>query len=322
MGGSSGDSNPFGSNAEIGVGFSDTFLLAASLTGLCVLAATAYSIIMVRLKTAKQVEADELADGYNYDQSLKQADVSKLSRAQRRARARAIMKEQRRVPEQAVQPIVVLENTPALVEDTDENGEDHFGDAFEDDSTVEAGSSAPPPKTRKERQLAAKATEKQERHVLQEERQERQKKLQLAEQKTKREKLREETRRLESTRQLEKANKLAQARAQTDARNTFMSSADRFQSVEDLISEMQEKRSVKTQDMAASFGVTQDVVIDRIQELVKEKRVSGVVESDGRFIYLSDEEMKAMADAILMAGEISAEEVATICNQQIGQVQG
>jgi hypothetical protein len=42
--------NPFGNNAEIGVGFSDAALIAASVTGFLILMTTVYSIIVMRLR--------------------------------------------------------------------------------------------------------------------------------------------------------------------------------------------------------------------------------------------------------------------------------
>ena len=85
---------PFGKAPEINVSVSDSILLVVSSVGFVILATTIYSIIITRLKTAQEIDEDEETD---YDEKLTNADVSTLNRAQRRARARHIMKQQRRI---------------------------------------------------------------------------------------------------------------------------------------------------------------------------------------------------------------------------------
>jgi hypothetical protein len=305
--GATTDNNPFGSSAEIGVGFPDAVLLAASLTGLAILATTVYSIVMVRLKSAKQLEEE----GESYDQSLTHADVSTLNRAQRRARARAIMKQQRRA-EVAPEPTATEEEADevaGLVEDIE--------DIDDDDDTVNAGMTSHLGESRKERKKAAKMAEKEERRFMGAERQQQQKEVQETAQAQKREKLRQHTRKQESQRRLDLLTKLENEKLEQKAWTTFFSSSNEYQSVEDWIDEMKEKRSIKIEDIANKFDVSPNNVVARIKELIKQERAAGVLEGDGRFIYFSEEELQAIAETIKDAGSVSAADVASICNTEI-----
>jgi hypothetical protein len=85
-------------NQEVSVGASDSLILAISLTGFAVLASTLY-FVLIR-PSAASADSDRHDGGGvggggvpTYDQ-LKQAKVADLNRAQRRARARTIAKEE------------------------------------------------------------------------------------------------------------------------------------------------------------------------------------------------------------------------------------
>ena len=77
---------------DISVGFSDVALLTVSGNGFIVLAVTAYSILITRLKSTKEIQEREEED-LNYEGRLVNADVSTVNRAQRLARANDVMKQ-------------------------------------------------------------------------------------------------------------------------------------------------------------------------------------------------------------------------------------
>jgi hypothetical protein len=309
-----GNGNPFGKNAEIGVGFSDAALLAASVTGFVMLATTVYSIIVMRLKSSKEVEKDAVAGGDAYAEQLTHADVSTLNRAQRRARARAIMKQQRRA---------------AIQEDPSEH-EVEVEFVVESDAEVEDDGEAEKPSnnrntntlSRKERQRIAKATEREERHLLEKERREHQKQLEEEAQKKKREKEKEDARKHEEALLLEKAQTELEEISALEAWYTFLSSPKRSQSVQEWIDEMKDRRTVLTKEIATSFALPVEKVVERLEELVKEGRVPGVMEGGGRFVYISDKELQSIADTMIERGSVSLTDIAAICNQEIGSVQG
>jgi hypothetical protein len=298
--------NPFGNNAEIGVGFSDAVLIAASVTGFVIMATTVYSLIVMRLKSSKEVAKEELAGGNGYEEQLAHADVSTLNRTQRRARARAIMKQQRRA----------LVNTDHL---DAEMGSDDEGS--EDGETVNPTNNRAQ-LSRKERQRAAKATEKDERRVLEDERLEQQKQAQDDAQKQKREKEREDARKQEAARLSEKKQKEEQEIAEFEAWKAFLSSPKRSQSVQEWIDEMKDRRTVLTTEIATSFELPEEKVVQRIQELIKDGRVAGVMEGNGRFIFISEDEMHSIAESLIERGSVSLTDVAAVCNETLASVRG
>jgi len=85
------------SDADVGVGFSDKTLLIASITGFCLVVGT---LIFLRSRTTDEAAEDDDEDG-TYEKRLAQADVSTLTRSQRRARAHIIMKEKRKVDKES-----------------------------------------------------------------------------------------------------------------------------------------------------------------------------------------------------------------------------
>ncbi|KAL3926484.1 MAG: hypothetical protein SGARI_005591, partial [Bacillariaceae sp.] len=86
---------PLGKAPEISVGASDSLLLGVSIVGFLLMAYTIYSIILSKVKSAQEIEDEE--NETSFEDRLARADVSTLTRAQRRARARHIAKQQRRV---------------------------------------------------------------------------------------------------------------------------------------------------------------------------------------------------------------------------------
>jgi DDRGK domain len=83
-------------NQEVSVGASDSLILAVSLTGFAVLATTLYFVLIRPIASAQGRDEGSGRGGggvLTYEQ-LKQAKVADLNRAQRRARARTIAKEE------------------------------------------------------------------------------------------------------------------------------------------------------------------------------------------------------------------------------------
>jgi hypothetical protein len=289
------------SSGEVGVGFSDAILLTVSIVGFCMLAVTIYSIIVVRIKTKEEIEKEELAEGDHYDELLAKADVSTLTRAQRRARARAIMKQQRRV-------------APAPAPPAGREGEDAA--AQQEDRHRDAEEHPERHMSRKERQQAAKAAELQERRLGEERRRQQQKEAQELAQREKKERELLRAKQAEE----EKQQKLERQKARYEEWLTFLSpsstaSRDSSLSVEKWIEELKETRTMEIEKVAISFGLSSNEVTDRIRQLIREGRVAGVIdETAGRFIYLTDEELRVIASTVKERGSVTLSEVAEICN--------
>jgi hypothetical protein len=266
---------PFGST-PVDLPFSDKALLLVSACGFAVLAVIIYSLLVSRLKSGEELR-DSNGDAIAYEEMLKRSDVSSLSRAERRARAHAIMKDKRRL-EQG-------------------NGEDNNEPQPLDGKTL----------SRKQRQKAAKALEREERRLFESERVAQQLAAQEAAHKEKLRREELEAKRIQEETQREKDGQEARDKLARGAHATFLG----CQSVVEWVTEMEGRRSVDINEVAKKFAVTSQVVIDRLQQLVKEERVTGVVDG-GFFLFFKDEEMKAIARAVVERGSVSFNDLSDI----------
>jgi hypothetical protein len=279
---------PFENVPDIGVGFSDMVLLIVGGIGFIVLAVTAYSIVITRLKSSKEIEEEE--EELNYEDRLVNADVSTLNRAQRRARANYLMKQKRKV-------------TAAGPGAENEDGEPQPEEEEDDQDSLRHLS-------REERKKAAKVAEKEERRLNEEERSRQQREAQEGAQQEKRERLKQEATRAEEERRLRLEQKEAQELEAYNQWKTFLQSEDLSLSVLEWIKELQKNRTVHVDDIAERFGVPSSEVTVRIQELLDSDRVTGVLESDGRFVYFSQEELLSISSVIQGKDKISLQQIA------------
>jgi hypothetical protein len=292
---------------SIGVGFSDAALLVVSIIGFCCLAVTIYSIVILRLQTREEFQKQLLRDentgeALSYEERLARADVATLSRAERRARARTIMKQKRRVTPAAQQPAAQQEQQHQEEGAGDDEGQegqgmlllqnerqqqdnhDDGGDAeAEDDDDHSLLLRNPQHASRKERQRLAKLVEKEERRVHVQERRKQQEQAQHVAQREKKERERLHTMRIEEERKLQKQQYDAQEQQRQAEWNTFLSSPKRTLSVQEWINgmellknEKENHRTVNIDQLAASFDLSSRQVKDRIHELIQQRRVAGV----------------------------------------------
>uniref|UniRef100_A0A8W7PAC8 DDRGK domain-containing protein 1 n=1 Tax=Anopheles coluzzii TaxID=1518534 RepID=A0A8W7PAC8_ANOCL len=85
----------------------------------------------------------------------------------------------------------------------------------------------------------------------------------------------------------------------------------------EFIKYIQDNKVVVLEDLAVQFKLKVQAVIDRIGELQKEERITGVIDDRGKFIYISEEELKSVAKFIRQRGRISITELAENSNQLI-----
>uniref|UniRef100_A0A182PH48 DDRGK domain-containing protein 1 n=1 Tax=Anopheles epiroticus TaxID=199890 RepID=A0A182PH48_9DIPT len=85
----------------------------------------------------------------------------------------------------------------------------------------------------------------------------------------------------------------------------------------EFIKFIQDNKVVVLEDLAVQFKLKVQAVIDRIGELQKEERITGVIDDRGKFIYISEEELKSVAKFIRQRGRISITELAENSNQLI-----
>ncbi|XP_053680432.1 DDRGK domain-containing protein 1 [Anopheles nili] len=88
-------------------------------------------------------------------------------------------------------------------------------------------------------------------------------------------------------------------------------------SLQEFITFIKDNKVVVLEDLAVHFKLKVQAVIDRIGELQKEERITGVIDDRGKFIYISEEELKSVAKFIKQRGRISITELAESSNQLI-----
>lgn len=263
-----------------------------------------FSVIMIRLKTREEIEKES---DQNYEARLVRSDVDGLSRAERRARARAIMKQQRRVQperrndqhaqggeEDARQVVAVPAVEPEDV----------------DDDLAPAGGQM----SRKERLKRAKATEKEERKLMQEQRQKHQQTVELTAQQERRDRESRLMVELESERQQQRRVREEAEQKLLSEQKTFLSTHSSSLTVEEWISELQVMRSMSIDDMARRFQVPSELVVGRIKELIKQQRVTGIITDSGLFVYISEDDLEQIVERLALRNSTELADVSAICN--------
>ena len=159
---------------ELGLGFSHRTILYVSIAGFLLLS---FLIGFVLYKSPKPENDDD--ENEDYDQKLERADVATLNRAQRRARAKHRMKKNRRIAPPPIHHhemddegnliIVDQDQQPLLEGEVDNDNHEILADGMlgeeedpNNDNSNSSGTNIKSKMSRKERQKAAKALEKEE----------------------------------------------------------------------------------------------------------------------------------------------------------------
>lgn len=95
---------------------------------------------------------------------------------------------------------------------------------------------------------------------------------------------------------------------------------DKQNMLQEFINFVKSNKVVVLEDLAVQFKLKTQAVIDRIVELQKDGRLSGVIDDRGKFIYISAEELNAVAKFIKQRGRVSITELAENSNNLINLV--
>ena len=80
---------------------------------------------------------------------------------------------------------------------------------------------------------------------------------------------------------------------------------------------VKERKTVPLEELAAEFGLRTTDAINRVQGLEQMGRLTGVMDDRGKYIYISPEEMEAVATFIQERGRVSIQELAAKSNEFI-----
>lgn len=84
-----------------------------------------------------------------------------------------------------------------------------------------------------------------------------------------------------------------------------------------FIDHLKETKIVMVEDVAHKFNLKAQSALDRIQQLQSDGLITGVVDDRGKFIYITEDELKAVADFIKKRGRVTLEELVENSNKLI-----
>uniref|UniRef100_A0A8V5GGE7 DDRGK domain-containing protein 1 n=1 Tax=Melopsittacus undulatus TaxID=13146 RepID=A0A8V5GGE7_MELUD len=170
---------------------------------------------------------------------------------------------------------------------------------------------------KKQRKLEEKQARKAQREAEEAEREERKK----LESKREEERRKEEERiRLEEERQEEEKRKAKEEEEKREYEE-YLKLKESFvveeEGVEESMTEEQKTKVIQLEDLASHLGLRTQDAINRIQDLMADGTLTGVIDDRGKFIYITPEEMAAVAQYIKQRGRVSIAELAQASNSLI-----
>lgn len=182
---------------------------------------------------------------------------------------------------------------------------------------------------KKRAKLAAKAERKVHREVAEREREERKKREQLLQEerdkqseKEKEEELKQEeaerkAREEKERREYEEYLKMKEAFSIEEEGYDQDDKEKEENLLEEFVLYIKQNKIIVLEDLAAHFGLKTANVIDRIKELQANGNLTGVIDDRGKFIYISQEELEAVAMFVRQRGRVSITELAENSNRLI-----
>lgn len=210
------------------------------------------------------------------------------------------------------------------------NQHDRVEDVADDDPTERPGAQIGDEKigAKKRAKLEAKAEKKAQREVEMQMREDKKKRDAMAEDDRKKleeqeeaaEKKREEAERLE--RELKEKQEYEEYLKMKEA---FSVEEEGFEEgeeesdnlLQEFINFIKNNKVVVLEDLAREFNLKTQATIDRIRDLRASGALSGVIDDRGKFIYISEDELAAVAKFIRQRGRISITELAESSNKLI-----
>mgnify|MGYP003588814186 CR=1 FL=1 len=84
--------------------------------------------------------------------------------------------------------------------------------------------------------------------------------------------------------------------------------------LQQFIDYIKTQKVVHMDELAGHFNMRTQDVISRIQELLEQEQIIGVIDDRGKFIYITEEELKSVAKFIRQRGRVSIVDLAENSN--------
>ncbi|XP_063983909.1 DDRGK domain-containing protein 1 [Diachasmimorpha longicaudata] len=217
-----------------------------------------------------------------------------------------------------------MHRAPQEEEANDASDEDENVDPADKPEIIEGKMGA-----KKRAKLEAKAERKQQREALEREREERKKREQQAQEESDK---RREKEKLEALAREDEEKKAREEKERIEAEE-YLKMKEAFSIEEegyDVANEEEQKnllqefldyiksnKVVILEDLAGHFNLKTQSVIERIQDLQVNGRLTGVIDDRGKFIYISQQELESVAKFVKQRGRVSITELAENSNRLI-----
>lgn len=111
-------------------------------------------------------------------------------------------------------------------------------------------------------------------------------------------------------REAEEAEKWMHTFTVEESGEEMLSREDGETVLEKMVEYLKKRKTVGLEEIAAEFGMRMADVIAKVKGLEEEKRITGVMDDRGKFIYVSQEEMESVAMFIRTRGRVAIGELA------------
>lgn len=215
--------------------------------------------------------------------------------------------------------------TSQQIEEDDSGSEDETNDEADEKPIVPDFKMG----AKKRAKLVAKSEKRAQREIAEREREERKKREQLLQEERDKQSERE---RAEELRQEEAERKAREEKERKEyeeylkMKKTFNVEEEGYDQevkedgenlLQEFIEYIKQNKVVVLEDLAAYFGLKASSVVERIQELQAIGSLTGVIDDRGKFIYISQEELEAVAKFVRQRGRVSITELAENSNRLI-----
>lgn len=181
---------------------------------------------------------------------------------------------------------------------------------------------------KKRAKLAAKAEKKIQREVAERDKEERKKREQLIQEEKDKQAEREHVERLRAEEAERKAREEKEKKEHEEylrMKEAFSVEEEGYQEenkedenlLQEFIEYIKRNKVLVLEDLAAHFNLKTANVIERIQELQANSRLTGVIDDRGKFIYISEDELQAVVKFVRQRGRVSIAELVENSNNLI-----
>ncbi|KAK7601990.1 hypothetical protein V9T40_009431 [Parthenolecanium corni] len=215
----------------------------------------------------------------------------------------------------------------ALRNANNQNDQQDSGDeGNEDKQVVDVGDSKIGAKKRAK--LEAKAEKKAQREAdlkmreqrkKQQEKEEAERKLREEQEQLEEKKLEEEQKKLQEEKERKEEEEYQKMKAAFTVEEEGFDEEEEQEGnlLQEFVAHIKEQKVVMLEDVAAKFNLRIQTVISRIEDLLSSGVLTGVIDDRGKFIYITVEELQAVADFVKKRGRVTIQELVENSNNLI-----